>query len=103
MPMIAQAASGEAQRVARIDRLGDRAMLLHVKFRAAAGGRKDAILVEALPSLARALRKRPLLRPVLLEDRVAEPGDVQVPPTRRLAMLVPDRLRPVVPKIGVRP
>ena len=73
--------------------LGERLPGLGGKFRAAIIGRKNAVLIQTRLAFACAFGQRPLLRPAFFEHRPAEPRDVEIAPTRALAVLVPDGLR----------
>ena len=78
MPLVAQAAGGQVQRVASIDTLGNRFVFGIGKFGFAAAGRKHAVFIQAHFAAAGAFRERPLLRALAIQQRIAEAGDVQI-------------------------
>src|SRR4051812_40935079 len=70
MPLVAQPACSEAQRVALVHLLRNRPIRRRDKARAAGWRGKDAVLVQALSGMRRVFRKWPLLRPAFVEQRV---------------------------------
>ena len=93
VPLVAQAAGGRARTDSARRAARPAACASASKKRARPSARREAAVgVEPRPAARRACRKRPLLRAVALDQRVAQAGDVEVAAARGLAMLVPDRL-----------
>jgi hypothetical protein len=92
VPLVAQTAGEQADRVPGVGTFGSRLVFDLDETRPPAGSREDAVFVQALASVAGALGKRPLLRAGCVEQRVAQAGDVEVAPARALAMFDEDRL-----------
>ena len=92
VPLVAQAASGQRERVARFTLLGHRHVDRIGEPRLAIGCWKTAVLVEPIQPVPLAFRERPLLGRQL-KGCVTEPRNVEVAPAGGLAMFVPDLLR----------
>ncbi len=101
VPLVAQAAGGEAERVAGAARLGDGLPGSGGEARAAVRRGEDSIFIEACAALCGPFRKRPVLWPLAVDQRPRQARDVQVAPARRLPVLVPDRLGPGLGAAGV--
>ena len=90
MPLVAQAAGVQRHRVACVAQLGRGPPGRRHEPRLAVCGREPAVAVQARLAGAGAGGEWPLLR--LLEQGVAQAGDVQVTPSGAVAMLVPHAL-----------
>jgi hypothetical protein len=98
--VVAQAAGGERERVARIARLGRRLPGQGGETGFAVGGGEDAVFVK--PCFARrfAFAQRPLLRALCVEPGPGEASDVEVAAAGGLAVFEPDGFGIFVGKEG---
>ena len=78
MPLVAQAAGIEQIQVTRIGRLGNRNINNIGKPGTATGGGKHTVGVQAFAARWRPRPKRPLLRPLAIEQGIAEAGDIEI-------------------------
>ncbi|MNS49081.1 hypothetical protein D3C72_816750 [compost metagenome] len=83
VPLIAQAASDQRQWKASIALLFGGAIRIGNKLSPTVGRRKNTVLVQSWRSLPRSDREGPLLRSDLVDQRVADPGHIQIPSTRQ--------------------
>ncbi len=92
VPLVAQAAGGQAEGIACAARLGHAPVLQRHEACASIRGGEDTVFVQ--PGLAGVGRFRagPLLRALRVDQCVAQACDVEVAPARALAVLVPDGL-----------
>ena len=94
MPLVAQAARGQMQRIVRVGRLGEPAMADSDEAGASVRRGEPTVAVQPFESARRTCRQRPLLRTRVLEAFVVEAGDVQIATARGFTMLVEDLRRP---------
>ena len=95
----------------RVGLLSDGPVRYRHKTRAAAGCRKYSVFVQPRGTRDGAFRIRPLLRTLLLQHRVTQPGDIQVAATRGFPMFVVDlfglhigkQARPIAAQLGAEP
>ena len=98
VPLVAQAARGEGERIARIDGLGHAFVWRDFERCLAGGSGIDAVFVETRLANAFAFAQRPLLRTLCVERRVTHTSDVQVTSACGFAMFVEDGLHRLVGK-----
>ncbi len=89
VPMVAQAAGVQAERIVRVARFRQRLHRHRGKGRAAVGRGEASVGVKALRTRGLAFAQRPLLRALRVEHGVAQAGDVEVAAARALAVLIP--------------
>ncbi len=92
VPLVAQAARVEMQRMARIGGFGQRAVLHFDEAGAAAGGGEYAVAIETRRTPCGAGGQRPLLGPGLFQQRIGEAADVEVAADGAGAVLVENLL-----------
>ena len=78
VPLVAQAAGVEGERIARLALFLRRAVRVGMELRAPAGGGEAAVGIEPRGALARTWRERPLLGTLVIEQRVAQPREVEI-------------------------
>ena len=100
VPLVAQAAGVEMQRMARVGGFGQRAMLRWPEAGAAAGSGEHPIGIEAGRAGRGAYAQRPLLRPGSFKQCIGQAADVEVAADGRGAVLVEDLLGVCIGKQG---
>ncbi len=100
MPLVAQAAGGQRHGVARVAGFGHGFEGFGEKPGAAICSGEQAVVVQPRFADARALRVRPLLRAVALQDVPRQAGDVEVAASGAFTVLVPDGFRAGVGEEG---
>ncbi|MCY1542962.1 hypothetical protein D9M68_787430 [compost metagenome] len=95
VPLVAQAAGVEGQGKAGVALFPGRPIGVGLELRAAVSGRKMTVAVKAWSSVARANRKRPLLGTLVVQNRVAEPREVEVAISGQVFVFLEQRLRTV--------
>src|SRR5260370_4866905 len=88
VPLVAQAAGGEAERKARIDLVRRRAVGVVGEARLAVRRRKPPVRVKARRAGLSARTQRPLLRATFVEKRIRQARDVEIALPAGLAALV---------------
>ena len=100
VPLIAQAAGGQAEGVTRLALLGRGLPGVRGKTGAAIGGGEHAVFVQAGLARGGSLRQWPLLGACRFEHVPRQTGDVQIAPSGALAVLIPHRLGALVGMLG---
>src|SRR5438445_13409183 len=88
MPLVAQPSGVEAQGMGAVGSFANGLVPRRDEAGAAVRGGEHAVSVEPRAPGSSSLRKRPLLRPAGIEQRVREPRDVEIAAARGFAVLV---------------
>ena len=95
VPLITQAAGVEGQGITRLAFFLGRAKRLGLKLRAAVCRGELAIAIQARSTLGSAGRERPLLGTLVIQNRVAQPGKVEIAFGSQVFVFLEQRVRAV--------
>src|SRR5690606_39224332 len=102
VPLVAQAAGGQAQGKARVDDVHGAEVFGRQETRLAVRRGEHAVRVETLLARGFAFTQRPLLRPPVFQHGVVDAADVEVAAARACAVFVEDVFRLAVGEESLR-